>query len=89
MRLNVQLPDFGCPEPRLSVWYVRVGDLVLAGERLAEILVDGATVDLPAPATGVVLERRVRLDDLLTKGQLLAVLEADEPLESSTRTNKP
>ena len=88
MRSRVELPDLGCPQPRLSVWYARVGDLVLEGERLVEILVDGATVDLPAPQTGVVRERHAQLDDILVPGQLLAVIDGDEPLENSARTNK-
>ena len=88
MRLNVNLPNLDSPQPRLSVWYVRVGDFVLEGERLAEILVDGATVDVPAPATGVLIERHAQLDDPLVPGQLLAVLQSDEPIENPTRTDK-
>ena len=61
----------------MSVWYVRVGDFVLAGERLLEILVDGATVDIAAPETGVLRECHARLDELLVPGQLLAVIEND------------
>ncbi len=88
MRSRVELPDLGCPRPRLSVWYVRVGDLVLEGERLVEILVDSATVDLLATDTGVLLECHARVNDLLVPGQLLAVIACNEPLENSSRTNK-
>jgi pyruvate/2-oxoglutarate dehydrogenase complex dihydrolipoamide acyltransferase (E2) component len=78
MRSRVELPDLGCSHPRLSVWYARVGDRVLAGERLVEILVDGATVDLPCPAGGRLLECHARIDDPLSPGQLLAVIGSDE-----------
>ncbi len=74
MRSRVELPDLGCPQPRLSVWYARVGDRVLAGERLVEILVNGATIDLPAPMNGRLLERHAQLDESLTPGQLLAII---------------
>ena len=88
MRSRVELPDLGCPRPRLSVWYAHVGDFVLEGERLVEILVDGATIDLPAPETGTLLECHARVDEILVPGQLLAVIAANEPLENSARTNK-
>jgi pyruvate/2-oxoglutarate dehydrogenase complex dihydrolipoamide acyltransferase (E2) component len=78
MRSRVELPDFGCPGPRLSVWYARVGDTILAGERLVEILVDGATIEVSAPANGRLLECHARPDDYLVAGQLLAVIDADE-----------
>ena len=88
MRSRVELPDLGFPQPRLSVWYARVGDFVLEGERLVEILGDGATVDLPAPETGTLVERHAQLDDVLVSGQLLAVIAVQDPLENSPRTNK-
>lgn len=75
MRSEVTLPDLGCPQPRLSVWYVRVGDSVLAGERLVEILVDGATIDISAPESGRLRECHARIDQVLAPGQLLAVIE--------------
>jgi len=76
MRNEVVLPELHCPHPRLSVWYARIGDTVLAGERLVEILVDGATVDIPAPETGHLRECHARIDDILTAGQLLAIIES-------------
>ena len=78
MLSRVELPDLGCPQPRLSVWYARVGDSLLAGERLVEILVDGAAVDLPAPANGRLVERHAQIDDTLVPGQLLAIIDSDE-----------
>lgn len=75
MHSRVVLPDVGSPRPRLSVWYVRVGDTVLAGERLVEILIDNATIDIPAPDTGRVAEFHARIDDVLTPGQILATIE--------------
>jgi pyruvate/2-oxoglutarate dehydrogenase complex dihydrolipoamide acyltransferase (E2) component len=75
MRSPIKLPDLGCPTPRLSVWYARPGDAVLAGERVVEILVENATVDLSSPDTGRLVECHARPDQLLTPGQLLAVIE--------------
>ncbi len=79
MPSRVELPDLGSPHPRLSVWYVRVGDFVLAGERIVEILVDAATVDLTAPETGFIRQCLAQPDDILTPGQLLALIDATPP----------
>lgn len=75
MRSRVEMPDVGCPHPRLSVWYARVGDLVLAGDRLVEILVDGATIDISAPVNGQLVECHARVDEFVDPGRLLAVIE--------------
>jgi pyruvate/2-oxoglutarate dehydrogenase complex dihydrolipoamide acyltransferase (E2) component len=77
MRNRVVLPDLACPDARLSVWFARVGDRVLAGERLVEILVDGATVDISAPESGRLAELHAHIDDPLVPGQLLAVIESE------------
>ena len=78
MRRPVHLPDLGCPDPRLSLWFAQVGDDVRAGERLVEILVEGATIDVSAPVSGRLVERHAYPDDRLTTGQLLGVLEAPD-----------
>lgn len=77
MRSPVHLPELNCPDPRLSLWFARVGDRLLAGDRLVEVLVDGATVDITAPVTGRLVERHAYPDEPLHAGQLLGVLETD------------
>lgn len=74
-REPVIMPDLGCPRPRLSVWYAAIGEMVYAGDRLIEILVDGATVDLVAPAAGLLTTRLADVDELLEVGQVLAEIE--------------
>src|SRR5207244_10488980 len=58
MRVTIRLPELGTPEARFSGWFVRVGDEVREGERLAEVLIPGVAVDVLAPAAGVLAERR-------------------------------
>ena len=84
MRSGVHLPELDCRAPRLSVWFVRVGDAVMRGERLVEILVEGATIDITAPVTGRLAERHAQPDDALTTGQLLATLESAESIDDLT-----
>jgi pyruvate/2-oxoglutarate dehydrogenase complex dihydrolipoamide acyltransferase (E2) component len=75
MRSPVHLPDLGCPSPRLSLWFVQVGDRVEAGDRLVEIVVEGATIDVPAPVSGRLVERHVVPDEPVAVGQVLGILE--------------
>jgi pyruvate/2-oxoglutarate dehydrogenase complex dihydrolipoamide acyltransferase (E2) component len=78
MRTPVVLPDVGAAPVRLSLWFADPGDLIFEGDRLVEVLASGATFDVPAPATGRLLERHALPSDLLTPGQVLGVMETQE-----------
>ena len=81
MRTPITLPELGLPEERritLSVWYAGPGELVFEGDRLIEVLTDGATFDVPSPASGVLVEWRAYPRDVLWPGQVLGVVEAAE-----------
>jgi pyruvate/2-oxoglutarate dehydrogenase complex dihydrolipoamide acyltransferase (E2) component len=75
MRASVVMPDVGSQPARLSVWFADPGDLVYEGDRLVEVLVNGATFDVSAPATGRLVEQCAYPDQPLTTGQLLGTLE--------------
>jgi 2-oxoglutarate dehydrogenase E2 component (dihydrolipoamide succinyltransferase) len=71
------LPDFdmsGVPVT-VSVWHAALGERVVEGDRLLEVTAGDVTIDLAAPASGVLIERCVRIDDRLTVGQVLARIE--------------
>jgi pyruvate/2-oxoglutarate dehydrogenase complex dihydrolipoamide acyltransferase (E2) component len=81
MRTEVILPELGATPVVLSVWFADPGEAIFEGDRLVEVLVGGATFDVPAPATGRLAERRALPDDPLQTGQVLGVVEVadDEP----------
>ena len=70
-------PDLGTPAAVLSLWYARPGDRVYEGDRVAEVLIPGATFDVPAPATGVLVECLVRPNDPVRAGRVLGTIEVD------------
>ncbi|QDU22885.1 branched-chain alpha-keto acid dehydrogenase subunit E2 [Urbifossiella limnaea] len=76
-RVPIELPDLGAPRAVLSLWYARVGDRVFAGDRVAEVLIPGATVDVPAPVGGVVAAQAVLANDPLVAGQLIGEIQED------------
>jgi pyruvate/2-oxoglutarate dehydrogenase complex dihydrolipoamide acyltransferase (E2) component len=78
-RIELRLPDFGLDDQPISLsnWLVSGGAHVAEGEPLAEILAGPATVDLPSPAAGILIKRLVDIDEPLSAGQVLAVIETD------------
>lgn len=76
-RVPITLPDLGAPGAVLSLWYVRPGDRVFEGDRVAEVLLPGLTFDVPAPVTGVLAERFALPTDPVTTGQVLGWVEEE------------
>lgn len=76
-RVPITLPELGDPRAVFSLWYVRPGDRVYEGDRVAEVLIPGATFDVPAPASGVLAERIALPNDAVTTGQVLGVIEEE------------
>jgi pyruvate/2-oxoglutarate dehydrogenase complex dihydrolipoamide acyltransferase (E2) component len=77
----VILPDLGTgPDVPIviSYWFASPGELVWEGERLVEVLAGPATVDVPVPVTGRLVEIRGREDDRVEPGSVLALIEAEE-----------
>ena len=73
--MPIPLPDLGSPRVVFSLWYVRVGDRVLEGDRVAEVRIPGATFDVASPADGVLVERLALPNDPLECGQSLGLIE--------------
>jgi pyruvate/2-oxoglutarate dehydrogenase complex dihydrolipoamide acyltransferase (E2) component len=81
MQAEIRLPEIGARPVVLSVWFADAGEAVFEGDRLVEVRVAGATFDVPAPATGRLVEKRSLPDDPLEPGQILGVVEVDEAAE--------
>ena len=77
---DILVPDLGLEGVpiRLSVWLVRRGRPVIAGEPVVEILAGPATVDLPAPVDGVLAKKLVGEDETVTVGQTLGSIRPSE-----------
>lgn len=72
------LPELGLGDREVvaSLWLVEPGSEVTAGDRLLEVLSGEVTIDLPSPASGVLVETLVDDDEPLRVGQPLAVIES-------------
>jgi pyruvate/2-oxoglutarate dehydrogenase complex dihydrolipoamide acyltransferase (E2) component len=80
MRSPVRLPDLGAgdEELRVSCWLVDLGDVVDAGDRVVEILLDGVTFDVTAEQSGTVTRIERALDSVVRPGDVLGWLETDK-----------
>jgi pyruvate/2-oxoglutarate dehydrogenase complex dihydrolipoamide acyltransferase (E2) component len=62
----------------LSCWLVSSGEVVLAGDRVVELLMPEATFDVAAPVTGIVRGKRVDVDEPVRPGMILGFIEPEE-----------
>jgi pyruvate dehydrogenase E2 component (dihydrolipoyllysine-residue acetyltransferase) len=78
-RYEFKLPDIGegLAEAELARWLVAVGDRVVEDQPVVEMMTDKATVELPAPGAGVVVEQRASEGDTVQTGAVLYVLDTD------------
>jgi pyruvate dehydrogenase E2 component (dihydrolipoamide acetyltransferase) len=76
-RVEVRLPQLsmGMSEAEVVQWLVGVGDAGAADQDLVEIEAEKATVTVPAPEAGTILELAAGPGDVLEIRDLLCVLE--------------
>lgn len=77
MRSVLKMPKVGDAANEVLVVGISVatGDTVAAGDTLFTVETDKATVDVPSPAAGRVVEILLKLDDELPTGAPTVVLE--------------
>ena len=78
--VNIELPDIGAGEHpiRLVQWLVDRDSEVLAGDRILEVSATGVLFVVGAPASGVLRLQRVIVDQIVTPGELLGVIESTD-----------
>ena len=77
MNVEITAPDLGTSRAIFSLWYVRGGDRVCEGERVAEVSIPGAIIDIQSPTTGRLIEKYTHPNDLITPGQVLGLIEEE------------
>ena len=77
MREPIVVPDLGTPNVEVSVWYVKPGERVYAGDRVVELLLGSATFDILAPCAGTLVEQNAVPAERLTAGQVIGHMESE------------
>jgi len=76
--MNVLMPQLGetVTEGTVSNWHKKVGDKVAADELLFDIETDKVSMEVPAPASGVLTKILVQAGTTVDVGTVLAVIES-------------
>jgi pyruvate dehydrogenase E2 component (dihydrolipoamide acetyltransferase) len=78
MAFEFKLPDIGegVVEGEIVRWLVEVGDQVDEDQPMVEVMTDKATVEIPSPVKGKVLELRGSAGDVVDVGEVLVVIDS-------------
>jgi pyruvate dehydrogenase E2 component (dihydrolipoamide acetyltransferase) len=89
-RIEIKVPDIGefTDIPVIEV-LVQAGDRVTAEQSLITLESDKATMEVPSPAAGVIAEVKVALDDTVSEGDVVALLDAEDDAEDSSAEPEP
>jgi pyruvate/2-oxoglutarate dehydrogenase complex dihydrolipoamide acyltransferase (E2) component len=75
MREPIVVPDLGVADMVVSVWYVKPGEAVRAGDRVVELLLGAATFDVTATVSGTLSEHSVKAEERVKPGQVIGFLD--------------
>ncbi|TKJ71759.1 branched-chain alpha-keto acid dehydrogenase subunit E2 [Pseudomonas sp. CFBP13508] len=75
----IKMPDIGegIAEVELSQWHVKVGDLVVEDQVLADVMTDKAMVDIPSPVNGKVIALGGQPGEVMAVGSVLISIEVE------------
>jgi 2-oxoglutarate dehydrogenase E2 component (dihydrolipoamide succinyltransferase) len=95
MATEIRVPNLGesIIEATVGQWFKQAGDAVSAAEPLVELETDKVTVEVPAPASGVLSEVAVKAGETVAVGALLgAISEGDrtgKPAKAKAKSESP
>jgi pyruvate dehydrogenase E2 component (dihydrolipoamide acetyltransferase) len=89
-QIEIKVPDIGdfSDIPVIEV-LVANGDSVDAEQSLLTLESDKATMEVPTPVSGVIREVRVGLEDTVSEGDVVVVIDADEAAADSGKEAQP
>jgi pyruvate/2-oxoglutarate dehydrogenase complex dihydrolipoamide acyltransferase (E2) component len=78
MKMTVKMPRAAdtVDEFVVSEWLVEPGATVAAGDPIMKVETDKALVEIPSPVAGTLLEQLVSIDDEVSTGNPIAVIES-------------
>ena len=81
----IRVPDIGegIAEVELVAWHVKPGDTIGEDQGLADVMTDKASVEIPSPVAGKVLELGGEIGQMLAVGSELIRIEIDDGAATS------
>ncbi|MDH6267571.1 2-oxoglutarate dehydrogenase E2 component (dihydrolipoamide succinyltransferase) [Rhizobium sp. SG_E_25_P2] len=91
MATEIRVPTLGesVSEATIGTWFKKVGDAVAADEILCELETDKVTVEVPAPAAGVLSEITAQAGETVAPGGLLGQIAAGAGAAAPVATAAP
>jgi pyruvate dehydrogenase E2 component (dihydrolipoamide acetyltransferase) len=86
--MDILMPQLGetVAEGKITKWFKAAGDAVKPGDNLFEIETDKTSMEVPATATGVLTEIRVREGDVVPVGAVVAIMSGAGTAAASAPT---
>ncbi|WP_282149293.1 dihydrolipoamide acetyltransferase family protein [Algibacter lectus] len=87
-KFELKLPKMGesVAEATITSWLKEVGDTIELDEAVLEIATDKVDSEVPSEFEGVLVEKFFNVDDVVQVGEVLAIIETDGDVESTTNT---
>ena len=84
MATEIRVPTLGesVTEATIGKWFKKVGDAIAADEPLVELETDKVTVEVPAPAAGMLAEITAKEGETVGVGALLGAIGGRRPAQS-------
>jgi 2-oxoglutarate dehydrogenase E2 component (dihydrolipoamide succinyltransferase) len=91
MATEIRVPSLGesVVEATVGQWFKQAGDKVVADEPLVELETDKVTVEVPAPASGVLAEIAVKQGDTVAVGSLLGAIGESVGAVKPSKAKRP
>jgi 2-oxoglutarate dehydrogenase E2 component (dihydrolipoamide succinyltransferase) len=91
MVTEIRVPTLGesVSEATVGQWFKQAGDLVTADEPLVELETDKVTVEVPAPASGVLAEIAVQSGDTVAIGTVLGAIRDADGKQPAPKSRTP
>ncbi|QWX84461.1 2-oxo acid dehydrogenase subunit E2 [Cellulophaga sp. HaHaR_3_176] len=85
-KFELKLPQMGesVAEATLTTWLKEVGDTIEMDEAVFEIATDKVDSEVPSEVEGVLLEKLFNIDDVISVGQTVAIIEIEGVEEISS-----
>ena len=75
--IEFRLPDIGegVVEGEIVIWHVKEGDIVKEDDPILDVMTDKATVTIPSPTDGKIINIKGKAGEMLKVGQVCIVFE--------------
>jgi glutaconyl-CoA/methylmalonyl-CoA decarboxylase subunit gamma len=77
MKMTIKMPRVGetVDEVYLVTWHKKAGDVIAIGDNLMDVETDKATVEVPSPIAGTIIETFFKDGDEIKTGTPIATVE--------------